>query len=127
MLTKTRVQAVVVIWFAIGGLGHFFAPGFFLTIVPPYLPYRLEAVYISGLFELLGALGVLVPRLRRIAGIGLLTLTVAVTPANLYMWTHAHLFSSIPETMLALRLALQAVLLAGIWWSCVARAPNGHA
>ena len=103
-------------WFAIGGAGHFIAPAFFLKIIPPVLPLRLPAVYISGLFELLGAAGLLFAVTRRIAGIGLFLLSVAVTPANVYMWRHPELFPAIAPLLLMLRLWLQAVLLAVIAW-----------
>lgn len=113
--------AVTVVWFLAGGIGHFVAADFFLKIVPPALPLRLEAVYISGLFELLGAFGLLHRRSRRAAGIGLMLLTVAVTPANIYMLMHAELFPRIPEVLLQLRLVLQLGLLACIWWGAVAQ------
>jgi uncharacterized membrane protein len=116
MTAKKWVLVLVFAWFSIGGAGHFLAPAFFMKIVPPGLPYRLEAVYISGLFELLGAAALLVPALRRMAGIGLIALTVAVTPANVYMWANPGLFPAIPEILLGLRLVLQALLLAAIWW-----------
>ena len=117
MSIKKAALAVVFLWFAIGGVAHFVAPAFFLKIVPPSLPYRMEAVYVSGFFELLGALGLLLPRLRRAAGLGLMALTVAVTPANVYMWANPTLFPAVPQTLLALRLVLQVALLAAIWWA----------
>lgn len=117
MWGRKSVLALVFLWFAIGGVGHFAAPDFFVKIVPPNLPYRLEAVYVSGFFELLGAAGLLVASLRRAAGIGLIALTLAVTPANVYMWANPELFPAIPQTLLALRLLLQLALLAAIWWS----------
>lgn len=107
---------IVFIWFAAGGIAHFLIPEFFLKIVPPALPLRMEAVYVSGFFELLGALLLLCPRWRRLAGLGLMALTLAVTPANVYMWTHSHLFPQVPEMLLGLRLVLQLVLIATIWW-----------
>jgi uncharacterized membrane protein len=106
----------VFIWFSVGGIAHFLIPEFFLKIVPPSLPFRMEAVYVSGFFELLGALLLLWPRWRRWAGIGLMALTLAVTPANVYMWTHSHLFPQVPEFLLALRLVIQIMLIAIIWW-----------
>ncbi|MGI4847053.1 MAG: DoxX family protein [Janthinobacterium lividum] len=106
---------IVFSWFVIGGLGHFLAPQFFLKIVPPQLPLRIEAVYISGAFELAGALGLWSLRSRRAACWGLLLLTVAVTPANFYMWQHPELFPAIPEVLLTLRLFLQAGLIWLIW------------
>lgn len=114
---KRIALGIVFAWFLIGGIGHFAAPEFFLKIVPPALPLRLEAVYLSGAFELLGALGLLHPRTRRAAGIGLVLLTVAVTPANIYMWLHPELFRAIPAPLLGGRLLLQVVLIACIWWS----------
>lgn len=104
-------------WFLIGGIGHFTVPEFFLKIVPPALPLRIEAVYLSGAFELLGALGLLHRRSRRAAGIGLILLTVAVTPANFYMWLHPELFPRIPAPLLGWRLVLQVALIACIWWA----------
>jgi uncharacterized membrane protein len=109
--------SIVFVWFSVGGIMHFVAPEFFLKIVPPRLPLRLEAVYISGFFELTGALALLLPRWRRVAGWGLIALTVAVTPANVYMWMHADLFPRIPEALLLLRLLLQVILIGVIWWA----------
>ncbi|MQR00824.1 hypothetical protein GEV47_09025 [Glaciimonas sp. GS1] len=114
---KKAGLAIIFFWFLIGGIGHFLAPDFFLKIVPPDLPFRIQAVYISGFFELLGAIGLCHNKTRRMAGIGLFVLTIAVTPANVYMWTHPQLFPTIPEILLGLRLILQLALLATIWWA----------
>ncbi len=71
---------------------------------------------VSGVFELLGAVGVLYGPTRRAAGIGLLALTIAVTPANIYMAQHPDQFH-IAEWILILRLPIQLGLLAIIAWS----------
>ena len=113
---KTAALGFIFLWFAIGGVAHFLVTGFFLKIIPPGLPLRLEAVYISGVFELLGAAGLLIPKLRRAAALGLFALIIAVTPANIYMWMHPELFPAVPEILLALRLVLQIGLLAMVWW-----------
>lgn len=117
MRYRTIILSVVFIWFFAGGIGHFVTPDFFLKIVPPHLPMRIQAVYVSGFFELAGALGLLFPLYRRAAGLGLCALTLCVTPANIYMWANAQLFPAIPEILLAWRLVLQAVLLGAIWWA----------
>ena len=107
-----RYQAsLVFIWFFIGGIGHFVSPQFFEKIVPPWVPDAHLAVLISGLFELLGALGLLLHRTRSAAAIGLFFLTIAVTPANIYMLQHANEFSAVPYWLLVARLALQIFLL----------------
>lgn len=117
MSNKKLALAFVFIWFVVGGIGHFVAPEFFLKIVPPSLPLRIQAVYISGFFELMGTFGLLVLKFRRAAGIGLMVLTTAVTPANVYMWLNPQLFPTIPETLLGVRLLVQLILLALIWWA----------
>ena len=118
-MTRARKAALALVfaWFFVGGIGHFVAPAFFMKIVPPQLPYPLALVYISGFFELLGALGLLPAKTRRAAGIGLILLTIAVTPANVYMWLNPQLFPRIPEILLLLRLVLQLALLGLIAWA----------
>jgi uncharacterized membrane protein len=112
---KRRAVAFVFLWFAIGGVAHFAATETEMRIVPPYIPWPRAAVLWSGAFELLGALGLLLPRTRRAAGIGLALLTIAVTPAHVYMLQHPELFD-VPVWALVLRLPLQAVLLWLIVW-----------
>lgn len=70
------------------GAVHFIAPGPFVDIVPDYLPAPLLLVYVSGVFELLGGIGLLVPRSRRFAAWGLVALFIAVFPANIHMAVH---------------------------------------
>jgi uncharacterized membrane protein len=100
----------------VGGIAHFAATELEMRIVPPYIPWPRATVLLSGLFELLGAAGLLLRRTRLAAGLGLLALTIAVTPANVYMLQHADLFN-VPYWALLLRLPVQVALLALIAWS----------
>jgi uncharacterized membrane protein len=109
--------AIVFLWFMVGGITHFTSPEFFVNIMPPYIGWPLEIVYASGVLEILGALGVLLPATRQLAGNCLFILTIAVTPANIYMWMNPELFPDVPEIFLSLRLIVQLLLLACIWWS----------
>lgn len=112
-----RIGLVVVfLWFMVGGVLHFALTQGEMSIVPPWIPWPRAAVLISGACELLGAAGILIPVTRRTAGIGLFLLTVAVTPANVYMLQHAELFN-VAHWALIVRLPFQAVLLALILWS----------
>jgi uncharacterized membrane protein len=106
----------VFLWFLIGGIAHFAATDLEMRIVPTYIPWPRATVLISGVFELLGAAALLYQPTRRAAGIGLIALTVAVTPANIYMLERADLFA-VPHWALILRLPLQLALVALIWWS----------
>jgi uncharacterized membrane protein len=108
---------IVFVWFLIGGIGHFAAADFFLLIVPPYIPFPREVVYVSGICELAGAVGMLIPRVRRAAGLGLFLLTIAVSLANIHMRVHAELFPSVPVWAMDARLVLQVALLVCILWA----------
>ena len=87
-----------------------------MQIVPPWVPWPRAAVLVSGVLELLGAAGLLWPRSRRSAAWGLFALTMAVTPAHVYMLQQPELFASVPYWALVARLPLQVGLLALIAW-----------
>ena len=97
------------IFFINAGITHFTNVAFYLSIMPPAFPLHKEAVYISGFFEIIGGIGVLVHRFRKIAGWGLFALLIAVYPANIYMAITPNAFPDIPIYMLYFRLALQFV------------------
>jgi len=111
---------LVFLWFLIGGIAHFAATTLEMRIVPPYIPWPRAVVLVSGVFELLGAAGLLFPAARRAAGMGLFALTIAVTPAHIYMLQRPELFA-VPYWALVLRLPLQGLLLAVIAWSAIIR------
>jgi uncharacterized membrane protein len=113
---KRIALILVFLWFLFGGVAHFSLTEVEMRIVPPAIPWPRATVLISGVFELLGAVGILIPATRRAAGIGLFLLTIAVTPANVYMVQHAELFN-VPRWGLIVRLPFQVVLLALILWS----------
>lgn len=99
------------------GIHHFVAPAFYVSIVPPYLPEPLLLVYVSGFFEVLGGLGILLGRTRRLAGYGLLALLIAVFPANIHMAMNPELYPDLPSAGLYIRLPLQFLAAAWIWWA----------
>ena len=109
--------AFVFLWFLLGGIAHFAFTELEMRAVPPWVPWPRAAVLVSGVFELLGAAGLLWRRTRRSAGWGLIALTIAVTPVHFYMLARPDFFASIPHWALVLRLPVQLALLALIWWS----------
>ena len=113
---KNLGLAFVFLWFMGGGIMHFVNPAFFVAIMPPYIGYHLEIVYISGVFEILGAIGILIPALRQWSGNALLLLVVCVTPANIHMWLNPELFPDVSPVFLNVRLVVQVLLLLLIWW-----------
>ncbi len=108
----------VFLWFFVGGIAHFIATDLEASIVPPWVPFDPRFVVLaSGVVELVGALALLVPRTRRMAGWLLVLLTIAVTPAHVYMLQTAERWPNVPYWALALRLPLQLALVALIVWS----------
>ena len=67
------------------GIMHFVFPAQYADVIPPIFPAHLALVYISGVCEFMGGLGVVVPAVRKQAGYGLIALLLAVYPANFYM------------------------------------------
>lgn len=112
----------IFLWFFIGGILHFTATVTEMRIVPPYIPWPRTAVLFSGVCELLGAVGIMLAVTRRAAALGLFALTVAVTPAHIYMLQQPELFP-IPLWALWLRLPIQLALLALIAW-CAQPSPR---
>jgi uncharacterized membrane protein len=116
--TKERLRVMLAISIIVVGIMHFAVPDPFVKIVPDYFPYHLALVYISGFFEILGGIGILVPPVSQAAAWGLLILFVAVFPANINMAVHAIDLPNIPDSDVLRwgRLPLQAVLIAWAWW-----------
>jgi uncharacterized membrane protein len=115
-ILKRVALGLVFLWFTIGGVAHFVLTEAEMRIVPPFIPWPRAAVLVSGVFELLGAAGILIPVTRRAAGVGLFLLTIAVTPANIYMLQHSEAFG-VARWALIVRLPFQVALLAMILWS----------
>ena len=122
--TKSRASAKAIAGlFVTAGILHFTHTRYYLKIVPPYLPAPRELVYVSGVAEIAGGVGVLVPRLRRPAGWGLLALLVAVFPANLYHALNPEQTTgdAVPPAVLWARLPFQAVFMAWVWQATLRR------
>ena len=108
------VRAVVSLFFLTGGICHFICTDYFISIMPPYLPWHWQLVYLSGAFELLGAVALWIPPARRVAALGLIALALAVWPANIHMALHPEAFPAIPAWALYLRVPLQLLIIAAI-------------
>ena len=87
IMKKIKIASIILMsmFYVRFGVDHFLSPEWYLQIVPPYLPFPLELVYISGAFEILFGVMLLHPYTRTYAGWGLIFLLVAVFPANIYL------------------------------------------
>jgi uncharacterized membrane protein len=101
------------------GFAHFLTPEPFVRIMPAWLPAPMALVLVSGVFEILGGVGLLVRRTRRAASFGLVALYLAVFPANLNQAIHHLTFDGVTPIAPAVlwgRLPLQIVLIAWALW-----------
>ena len=117
--TKRVLLWVMGIFYVFAGVMHFVKPGFYLPMMPPYLPWPLGLIYVSGVAEIALGAAALVPALRSLAAWGLIALLIAVFPANLHIALHNVPLGGAPEGAGILnwvRLPLQAVLIAWAAW-----------
>ncbi len=105
--------------FIAAGVNHFVRPDFYVRIMPPYLPWHLELVYLSGLAEIVLGAALLIPRLTTGAAWGLIALLLAVFPANVHMALNAEQLADYSPIMLWVRLPVQMLLIA--WAYRIAR------
>jgi uncharacterized membrane protein len=111
----TRSQTLLAAFFIGAGVNHFVMPRAYRQIVPPRLGHEARRlVAVSGVAEIAGGLGVLLPPIRRPAGVGLVALLLAVFPANIYMARAPERFPRIPRWALYSRLPLQPLMM---WWA----------
>lgn len=108
---------VVALFFMVGGIAHFVVTEKFIAIMPSYLSFHKELVIISGVFELIGAIGILIPRTRLISAYGLIALSVAVFPANINMALNPDQFPDVSKVLLYMRLPFQFLIIGFIWWA----------
>lgn len=114
-IIRATSKYVLVLLLIGAGLMHFIKPDFFLKIMPPYLPFHLELVHLSGACEITCGIGLLIPRLSRIAAWGTIALLIAVFPANIYLYQHQEIVPASP-TVHFLRLLLQGLLILMAYW-----------
>ena len=123
MIMKGKLQKSILIiissiFYTIVGVKHFIEPDYFLSIIPPYLPFHIELVYISGFFEILFGLMILFPKYRYYGSIGLILLLIAVFPANIYLAQSKEAQEAIgaSQQIAIWRLPIQGILIWIAYW-----------
>ena len=114
---KSVLKYLLALFFVFAGLNHFRVPDFYVKMVPPYLPFPVFLVYLSGALEIMLGGALLFPRYRRKAAWGLIVLLLAVFPANIHMAVNPQLFPAYRPAALWARLPLQAVFVLWAFWN----------
>ena len=112
---RTKGRAGISLFLVVTSSSHFLQTAAMAEMLPPVVPFRIELIYLTGVLELLGAVGVWLPRLDRLAGLGLMLMLVGLLPANIYA-----AFNDVPfgghelgPVYLLVRVPFQLLL---IWW-----------
>jgi uncharacterized membrane protein len=115
---KRTTLLIAALFYIVAGITHFTNSEFFVSIMPNWLPFHLELVWLSGAAEMILGAALLSSRWRQKASWGLIVLLIAVFPANLHMAMNPELFvlRGTPLWGLYLRLPIQVVLIAWAWW-----------
>jgi len=117
--TKRILLYVMGAFYIFAGVNHFRVPDFYVAIMPPYLPWHLELVYLSGVAEIVCGVGLLIPRTRVLAAWATIALLLAVYPANIHVALHNVPMAGRSEGLGVwnwVRLPVQFVLIAWAWW-----------
>lgn len=126
-LSSWRVAArgALVIMFLFTGTSHFTSIKYDLAaMIPPPLTNNLWVIYLTGLFEIAGAVGLLIPRTRKLAGICLVLLLAALFPANVYAALSEIPLRGEAATPLWIRTPMQLLYIGMVWWTSIKQRPK---
>jgi uncharacterized membrane protein len=117
-MLKTILRWLLTIVMVGAGANHFINPAPYLGMMPDVLPAHLALVYLSGVAEIAGGLGLILPATRKLAAWGLILLLLAVFPANVNMALNDLPLGDdpVPSWALWARLPLQLVFILWAWW-----------
>ena len=113
-------RGALVIMFVFTGASHFTTMKYdFAAMIPAPLPNDLWVIYLTGVLEIAGAIGLLIPRTRKLAGICLVLLLVALFPANVYAALNEIPLRGEAPTPLWLRGPIQLLFIGMVWWTSI--------
>jgi len=116
---KPLLLYLMAVFYTLAGVMHLARPDFYLPMMPPYLPWHAELVWLSGVAEAVLGVAVVVPALRGLAAWGIILLLVAVFPANVHIALHnVPVFGASEGAGIGnwIRLPVQGLLIAWAWW-----------
>jgi uncharacterized membrane protein len=118
---KKNFLYVMAVFYICAGINHFLHPFFYTKIMPPYIPFHLELVYISGAFEILCGVLLIFPKTRRAGAWLTIALLIGIFPANIQMTVNYYNENNPDLWISIIRLPVQILL---IWWAWIYASGN---
>lgn len=117
----TILRWLATAFFLFAGALHFVIPEFYLAMMPSFIPFQQFFVAMTGIAEMAGAIGIQIPKLRRISGILMMVLLVSIFPANIYVAIAQPLLPNLEYAASSMwwRLLLQPLFILWIWFVSV--------
>lgn len=100
--------------FIIAGIFHLIKPKAFMRIMPLYIPYHRQLVYVSGIVEIIAGVGILFLQTRFYSIWAIICMLIAFFPVHIHMLINEKASLKLPKSVLAFRLLLQFGL---IYWA----------
>jgi uncharacterized membrane protein len=120
---SARARVGISVFFAFTAIGHFIRTQPMAAMLPPWAPYRVALIYVTGVLELLGAIAVWIPSLMKLAGFCLILMLICILPANIYSAFERVDFGGHAAGPIYLLLRIPFQLFA-IWWTYLATEQN---
>lgn len=116
---KSNARIGTGLTFIFAGILHFLIPDTFMKLMPPFIPLPLAMIYLSGVFEIVGGIGLMVSKTKHLASYGLIILLLAVYPANIYVaWEKVQLGGFMSNSFYQwFRVVMQIPLIYWVWWT----------
>ncbi len=114
----------IALMFGFTGVGHFLMPGEMARMIPPFVPWRVEVIYVTGVVEIVAGALTLALRTRRYAGWFLLLMLAGLLPFNIWSAVERVPFGGHAQgpVYLWVRVPVQLVIAAWVWWFAARRA-----
>jgi uncharacterized membrane protein len=113
---KLIMMALLSLMFVGGGINHFLNLEFYMRLMPPYLPFHEQLIWLSGVLEIIVGVGIWIKKYRAISAWGMIGIMIAVFPANVHAYLNPQEFPEVPELTLLLRLPMQGLFILWAWW-----------
>jgi uncharacterized membrane protein len=115
-IVKRIFLGLFVALYVFSGVRHFTDPDFYVGMMPPYIPFHLELVYLSGVIEIVLGLLAAVPRFRRLAAWAVVAMLLAFMPVHIHMALNPELYPEVPVVGLWIRIPAQGLFILWAYW-----------